>query len=105
MESYRQVCANSFLFMLDYIYSGRSPLANEKSLIHAYMLAKLANKYRVTRLLNLCEVHMAGIVDETHAGTVFGCQDVNITDLLFVCQVNGKKKHLIGFDINSHKLL
>ena len=84
MTEHRDVDPDTFLAMLEYLYTGHTPLDQG---VDPVSLLILADKYNITRLGNLCELYITKLVDRKCSKNIEKA-DVDVIGLLNVSNVS-----------------
>ena len=84
MAEHRDVDPDTFLALLEYLYTGHTPLDQG---VDPVSLLILADKYNITRLGNLCELYITKHVDSKCTGNIENT-DVDVIGLLNVSNVS-----------------
>jgi len=79
-----QIDSETFLAMLEYLYTGHAPL--DKG-VDPVTLLILADKYNITRLTNLCELYITKFVEQKCFKSIEKA-DVDVIGLLSMAQVS-----------------
>ena len=83
MTKDNEVESTTFLAMLEYLYTGHAPLDQG---VDPVSLLILADKYNITRLINLCELYITKHVDSKCTGNIENT-DVDVIGLLNTSKV------------------
>ena len=83
MTKDEDVDSTTFLAMLEYLYTGHAPLDQG---VDPVSLLILADRYNITRLINLCELYITKLIDRKFS-TNSETTDVDVIDLLNTSKV------------------
>ena len=87
MRKDRELDYDTFLILLEFLYTGHAPLDQG---VDPVALLMLCDKYNVARLANLCEIHLSKLVDNKCCKNIEKA-DIDVIGLLNLANVRVSK--------------